>query len=134
MKYKKFILFAFVMILILLSLSNITKGESLLEDGTYLEETKYDDLGCKSVLKMKIVDNEIMEVDYNEVSLGGFYKSEDIEYSKAMKNTVGVSPKEAYKYLENQLLKTQNIHSVDIITGATESSEKFRKLVNNIIK
>ena len=51
-----------------------------------------------------------------------------------MKQTTGISPKEAYEKLEKSLLKTQNFEKVDTVSGATYSSENFIKLLKKSLK
>ncbi len=128
----KNIMIALVAIL-LLTLYSCKDASIDYSDGVYEEEDNYDERGWKARLKIEVADGKISSVDYEEVNEEGDIKSEDKEYGKIMEETSGVSPELAYERLETQFINKQDIKKVDIITGATSSSERFFKLVKKAI-
>lgn len=102
-------------------------------DGIYEEEDNYDERGWKAKLKIEVVEGKISLVDYEEVNEDGDKKSEDKEYGKIMEETSGVSPEIAYELLESDYIEKQDIKKIDIVTGATSSSERFFKLAKKAI-
>jgi len=98
------------------------------KDGTFIGESPYDAFDYKHVVKIKIKDHKITEVDYNEVKKGGMGKQEDAEYCEEMSIT-GTTPAIAYPILEEQLLSTQDILKVDAVSGASYSLYRFRYAV-----
>lgn len=134
MKKQNRIFMSILFFILILSVSGCFNKNMDYEDGTYYEETDYDDRGWKSTLEVVVGNGNIESVNYEEVNEKGEIKSEDEEYGETMKQTTGISPKEAYKKLEKSLLKTQNIEKVDTISGATYSSENFIKLLKKSLK
>ena len=98
------------------------------KDGTFIGESPYDAFDYKHVVKIKIKDHKIIEVDYNEVKKGGKGKQEDAVYCEEMSVT-GTTPAIAYPILEQKLLSTQDILKVDAVSGATYSLYRFRYAV-----
>jgi major membrane immunogen (membrane-anchored lipoprotein) len=98
------------------------------KDGTFIGESPYDAFDYKHVVKIKIKDHKITEVDYNEILKGGIGKQEDAEYCEEMRVT-GTTPAIAYPILEQKLLSTQDILKVDAVSGASYSLYRFRYAV-----
>ena len=103
------------------------------EDGTYTAEGELDDHGWMPRVEIIVENGEITSVDYDEVNEAGDLKSEDEDYSAAMEGVSGVRPSDAYEQLENQLLDNQDVDQVELVTGATSSSESFKALVNEAL-
>jgi len=61
------------------------------KDGTFIGESPYDAFDYKHIVKIKIKDHKITEVDYNEILKGGIGKQEDAEYCEEMSIT-GTTP------------------------------------------
>ena len=97
-------------------------------DGVYTGESPYDAYDYKHVVKIKIKDEKIVSVDYNERNKTCKGKKEDHEYSMKMSVT-GTNPLDAYGSMEMQLLDTQDIIAVDAVSGATYSLYLFRYAV-----
>ncbi len=50
-----------------------------------------------------------------------------------MEGASGVSPENAYEQLEDSLIKTQDPDKIDGVSGATSSSESFKKLAKEAL-
>ncbi|MCB2828615.1 FMN-binding protein, partial [Listeria monocytogenes] len=95
-------------------------------DGTYkLEETNFDDKGWKGVMSIEVKDGKITNANYDYKNKDGKLKSEDADYEKAMKDQVGTGPQEYLKQLSESLVKNQAAASVEVVSGATHSSDAF---------
>lgn len=103
------------------------------KDGKFTAEDDLDDQGWKGEIEIKIRDGKMVEVDYDEVNREGDEKTEDEEYSKSMEESSGVSPEDAYEQLEDALVKTQDPNRIDAVSGATTSSERFKKLAKEAL-
>lgn len=99
----------------------------------YIVETDYNQLGWKGVLKISILNNIINEVDYYELNLNNQLKEENIELNKKYYKLNDTTFKKVFDSLESQLLKNNCLKEVDIITGATISTNKFNDLVNKLV-
>lgn len=108
-------------------------GQGSLKDGTFDAEGDPDDRGWKGYISITVAGGEITEVDYDEIDKDGKKKSEDQEYAKNMKNASGVAPEEAYKQLEDSLIETQKVEEVEVVSGATDSSNMFKELANEAL-
>jgi len=98
------------------------------KDGTYTGESPYDAFDYKHVVKLKIKDQKIVEVDYNELKKDGIGKQEDEAYCEEMSVT-GTTPAIAYPILEQRLLESQDFTKIDAVSGATYSLYRFRYAV-----
>lgn len=103
------------------------------EDGVHTVEGEFDEQGWKGIMEMTIVNGAITEVNYDEVNEEGQLKSEDEDYAEAMKGVSNITPKEAYEKLEASLLDTQNADTVEMVSGATGTSEVFKELANKAL-
>lgn len=104
-------------------------------DGTYkLEEKNFDDKGWKAFASIEVKDGKITKASYDYKNKDGDLKSEDADYEKAMKDKVGTGPQEYLKQLSDALVKSQSASGVDIVTGATHSSETFINYANQLIQ
>ena len=98
------------------------------DDGIYSGESPYDAFDYKHIVKLKIKNEKIISVDYNEVKKNGLGKQEDEEYCREMSVT-GTTPAIAYPLYESQLMDKQDIMKIDAVTGATYSLYRFRYAV-----
>lgn len=104
------------------------------KDGTYKGTyDKADSRGWKSQISIVIKDGKITKVDFNDVDKNGKLKIEDAAYGKSMKEKNGTEPKEFIPKLDEQLISSQNASKVNAITGATESSTKFKELSKAVL-
>lgn len=95
------------------------------KDGDYVGESPYDAFDYKHVVKIKIENEKIISIDYNEIKKDGNDKETDKEYNEEMSAT-GTSPSIAYPDYEKQMLNKQDYMKVDAVTGATYSMFRFR--------
>ncbi|CQR24663.1 major membrane immunogen, membrane-anchored lipoprotein [Streptococcus varani] len=95
------------------------------KDGTYTGQSDFDERGWKVVHTITIKDGKIAESDFGYEDKDGKKKSDNEEYNKSMKEKSGISSKEATEKLNAELLATQNVDEVEVVTGATHSSENF---------
>jgi FMN-binding domain. len=106
-----------------------------LQDGIYsLNETNFDENGWKVRFEMTVKDGKITKSDFNFINEAGTLKTEDDDYETRMKEKVGVGPKEFIPELNEDLVEEQDAKAVDIVTGATHSSEKFINYAQQLIQ
>ena len=112
-----------------------TSNTSKLKDGSYSVETaKADDHGYKAKLSITVSDGKITEANYNEFNAEtNALKREDKDYNEKMKGVSGVGPEEFEPQLEKSLIDKQS-SEIDVVTGATSSSEQFKKLAAEVLK
>ncbi len=96
------------------------------KDGTYRGESIYDNYKYKHVIEIKIKNEKITSVKYDEVKKNGIGKKNDKKYNLQMKKGSGAAPFEVYPIYQKRLLKTQNLMKIDGISGATYSLYRFR--------
>jgi len=106
-----------------------------LQDGTYtLEESDFDENGWKVFMEVTVEDGKITSSNYNYENADGQLKTDDEEYQEMMKDKTGVGPQEFVKQLNDNLVATQDAQLVDIVTGATHSSEAFLNYAQQLIQ
>lgn len=98
------------------------------KDGTYKASDDYDKYGWKAEISITYENGKIVNVVFNEVDKDGRNKNEDKEYAEKMKKASGITPKDVQVKLEKELISKQDIDKVDVVTGATYTSERFKKL------
>lgn len=98
------------------------------KNGTFsAKEAKADERGYVAEMKITVKGGLISKIDYSEAK-GGKSKWQDAAYNSSMKKVSGVSWAEAVQALENDLLKKQAVDKIDVVSGATELSERFKIL------
>lgn len=107
------------------SSSEATATATELKDGTYTGESDYDERGWKVVHTIKVKDGKIASSDFGYENEEGTRKADDEEYNTNMKAKSGVSSAEATKQLNAQLVETQDVDSVEVVSGATHTSSNF---------
>ncbi|WP_033829135.1 extracellular electron transfer flavoprotein PplA [Bacillus andreraoultii] len=114
--------------------SKLVAGGAL-KDGTYsLSEKDFDDNGWKVQFDMTVKDGKIAESNYNYVNADGKLKSEDKDYQKAMVEKSGTGPADYIPELNDQLVNKQNASQVEVVSGATHSSESFINYAQQLIQ
>ena len=105
-----------------------------LQDGTYkLEEKNYSN-GYRAVFEMVVKDGKITESKYDNVNENGESKTKDAEYNKNMEAKSGTNPEKYIPELNDQFLKAQSASGVEVVTGATHSSESFQNYAQQLIQ
>ncbi|TCD46238.1 FMN-binding domain-containing protein [Streptococcus sp. X16XC17] len=96
-----------------------------LKDGKYMGESDYDERGWKVVDTIEVKDGKIVSSDFGYENKDGKRKADDEEYNTNMKAKSGVSSKEATDKLNAQLIETQDVDSVEVVSGASHTSANF---------
>lgn len=105
-----------------------------LQDGTYkLVEKNLDDNGWKVDFTIEVTDGEISSSDYDYLNEAGEKKSEDEGYQTAMADKVGTGPQDYLPDLNEQLVEKQDPAEVEVVTGATHSSENFKVYAQQLV-
>lgn len=105
-----------------------------LKDGTYkLEEKNYEN-GYRVVFDMTVKDGKITKSNYDYLNEDGKSKQKDADYEKNMKEKTKTGPKEYIPALNKSLEQTQNPDSVEVVTGATHSSESFKNYSQQLVQ
>lgn len=112
----------------LIEIYDLPVNASGVKDGTYTGSSPYDAFDYKHVVKIRIENGKIVDVDYNEVKYDGIGKQEDVEYCEEM-SVSGTTPAIAYPAMEEMLIATQDMMEVDGLSGATYSLYRFRYAV-----
>lgn len=107
--------------------------ESGLKDGTYAKSGETDERGYTPSIEITVKDGKIATVKYDEKSEDGTSKLDNEEYNTNMKAKAGTNPQEAYPALEAELVEKQDVASVDVVTGATHTSESFKTLAEEAL-
>lgn len=104
-----------------------TKGP---KDGTYKAEyDTYDVHGWKSFVEITVADSTITDVNFDYINEEGKLKSEDEGYKQTMEKSSGTYPSKFSSDLEEALIEKQNPNEIDVVTGATTSTDHFKSLV-----
>lgn len=116
--------------------NDTTKNEeSALKDGKYrAEASDFDQRGWKPFVEIEVSGGKITAVTYDYISKEGKLKTEDAEYNKSMEEKTKTNPIKYTKELEDALIEKQDANAVDTVTGATHSSDNFRKLATKAIE
>ncbi len=130
---KKRLTFVLLLTIILIITVGCSGGKASFKDGHYDAKSEEDDNGYSSTIDIVVKDGKIDSVVYDELDENGGKKSEDEDYASLMKDVSGTTPAEAYEQLENALVKTQNPDKIDAVSGATGSSETFKKLAKEAL-
>ncbi|HFR3384429.1 TPA: FMN-binding protein, partial [Streptococcus suis] len=109
------------------STSSSTTETVVLKDGTYKAESGKDDYGYKIVHTLTVKDGKISESKFDYEAEDGSLKSANEEYNKNMKDKAGVSAGEAIEQLNAALVEKQDLSAVEVVSGATHTSEDFKK-------
>ena len=105
-----------------------------LKDGTYKLEEKNEKNGYRAVFEMTVKDGKITESKYDNINADDKSKTEDTKYEESMKAKSGVGPKEYIKQLNDSFVKEQSASGVEVVTGATHSSESFQNYAQQLIQ
>ncbi|MGB3161858.1 FMN-binding protein [Carnobacterium sp.] len=105
-----------------------------LQDGTYkLEEKNLDQNGWKVNFAITVKDGKITESNYDSLNKDGALKTEDEGYQKAMKEKVGTGPADYTPELNADLVEKGDPAEVEVVTGATHSSESFKTYAQQLV-
>ena len=129
-------LFAYILLIITCVAIFSSCGSTVpLENGTYrVEYDSYDDFGYKDFIEIKVVDGAIVSIVADGVDQNGSLKTESGDYKTSMESITGTYPAKYYKDLINEYTGKGSIDNVDVIAGATISSESFKVLMKAVEK
>lgn len=105
-----------------------------LKDGTYKLEEKNESNGYRATFEMIVKDGKITESKYDNINADGKSKVDDADYNKNMKAKTGVGPAEYIPELNKSFLKAQSANGVEVVTGATQSTESFQNYAQQLIQ
>lgn len=112
------------------------RGDFEIKDGTYRAEfSDYDVQGYKDYVEITFEDEAVTSIEADAVSEhGGTLKSEAAEFKNDMQLICGTYPEKYYKDLINQYLDNPESDNIDIVAGATWTSNDFIALVRALEK
>jgi major membrane immunogen (membrane-anchored lipoprotein) len=124
-----------VLVSLLGVINSCANSSSRLKDGYYTAEmSEYDEYGWKEFMTICVNNGIISQVEFNAKNIGGFIKSWDMDYMKVMKDATGTYPNEYSRFFSSQFVEDQNVDSIDILTGATDSWDNFMLLARAVLK
>jgi len=105
------------------------------KDGLYKAMDKdFDDHGWKSIAAVIVKDGKIASAFFDQINKDdGHYKSTDTEYAKNMEAKTKMTPNKASENLINSLVEKQDASAVEVVAGATHSSESFKTLMDTAL-
>ena len=103
---------------------------SELKDGTYRAKQAEEEYGWSEFVEITVADGKITNVVFDASNADGVLKSTDQSYRENMEPVSGTYPEKFYAELEAQLLSKQDIKQIEVVTGATVSTNRFIILVN----
>ena len=105
-----------------------------LQDGSYrVEELNFGGSGWKEALDMTVEGGEITEATWESVDEDGNNKIEDDEYQETMTDVSGLGPQDFIPELEDSLVDAQEPADVEVVSGATGTSEKFQDYSQQLV-
>lgn len=109
-------------------------NDKKMKDGTYkLEEQNYSH-DYRQVFTMIVKNGEISKFKYDQINKKGISKTQNSSYEKQMKKVNKIGPKEYIPKLQEEFLKSKgNTEKVQVVSGATESSNSFIAYVSQLI-
>ncbi|MFC6180691.1 extracellular electron transfer flavoprotein PplA [Lactiplantibacillus daowaiensis] len=96
-----------------------------MKDGTYKLAEKNYSHGYRDTFTITVKNNKITKSAFDQVNKKGKSKVDDAAYNKQMKKISKTNPKTYQPALNKSLVKSSDPTKVDVVTGATESSNTF---------
>lgn len=112
---------------------SVSAEDMKLQDGEYTAVSNVDKYGWSLKHTIVVKDGKIESSSMDYVNDKGDKKSDDAQYNEKMKAASGVSGKEAMMKLDEALVKAQSAE-VDVVTGATSTSKKFKLSATALLK
>ncbi|SHF02503.1 Major membrane immunogen, membrane-anchored lipoprotein [Atopostipes suicloacalis DSM 15692] len=105
-----------------------------LQDGSYrVEDLNFGETGWKEALEVTVADGEITEATWESKDEDGNDKIDDEDYQETMTNVDGLGPQDFIPDLEGQLVEKQDPADVEVVSGATHTSEKFQDYAQQLV-
>jgi len=109
-------------------------GEDL-QDGAYrIEETQAGGSGWQEALEMTVEGGAITDATFESVDEEGNQKIDDEDYQETMSEASGVGPQEFIPALEESFVENQSPEDVEVVSGATGTSEKFQDYAGQLVE
>src|SRR5699024_6093033 len=103
-------------------------AEGELQDGTYrIEELNFGSTGWKEALEIVVDGGAITDANFESVNEDDVNKIEDEDYQETMTNVSGTGPQDFIPELEEQIVGMEKPSDVEVVTGATSTSEKIQE-------
>ena len=112
----------------------VNVDELPLQDGGYSIQGEADEHGWTPEMSIVVSEGKISEVNFDYKNAEGKLKSEDEEYNKSMEEKSGISNNEAVEQLVKSLVDNQDVAKVDVVSGATSTSETFTSMANQLLQ
>lgn len=111
-------------------------GDIKIADGTYRAEyADFDESGYKDFIEITFEDGQVTDIVVDAISgVDGSLKSESEEIRVTMQAAEGTYPAKYYNDLINQYKQNPNAAEIDIVAGATKSSNSFITLAKELEK
>lgn len=121
-------------LLICAGLAGCAGSGKALVDGTYHAEfADYDEYGYKDYIDVVIAGGIVVSFEADAISeADGSKKSESEDYRARMESISGSYPEKYYRDFANQYLSTGSADEIDIVAGATITTNSLIKLVRAV--
>jgi major membrane immunogen (membrane-anchored lipoprotein) len=103
------------------------------KDGVYSAKDTPDKRTYVAELRITIAGGVITKIEYNEADKANKSKWTDKAYNANMKKIAGIAWTEAIQALQANLLKVQDVSKLDAVSGASETSERFKELAEVVL-
>ncbi len=125
-----------VLVIVVLALVLVVyfKNSGTIKDGYYTAEMDGFSHGWKEYLRIQVKQGTIMSAEFNAKNESGFIKAWDNSYMKNMNSVQGTYPNKYTREYVQQLIDGQTDVKVDTVTGATNSGDNFKKLVEAVLE
>lgn len=105
------------------------------DDGIYrVEFSDYDSNGYKDFVEFTVENGEVKSMVADAVDKDGNLKTDSAEYRSSMESITGTYPEKYYTDLVNEYIGVGSSDKVDVIAGATLSSDNFIILMRAVEK
>lgn len=110
------------------------RSAAKLKDGTYRAQMDQAEHGWQDYLTITVSGGKITDVDYDALDEEGNHKSEDADYRASMEPVSGTYPAEFMPKLEQMLKGQSDASKIEKVTGATNSSNNFKRLAEKVLE
>lgn len=131
---KKIVAGLLVIVALVLVVIVYFKNSGTIKDGYYTAEMDGFSHGWKEYLRIQVKQGTIMSAEFNAKNESGFIKAWDNSYMKNMNSVQGTYPNKYTREYIQQLVDGQADTKVDAVTGATNSGNNFKKLVEAVLE
>ena len=110
-------------------------GSNQMKDGYYTAEMSDFSYGWKEYVCIYVKNDQIISVEFNAKDVNGFIKAWDNEYMRNMMTNSenGMYPNRYAREYAQQLMDGQKDAQIDVMSGASESGDNFKKLAMAVI-